>query len=82
MIGAKGMALPRTKPLTFWLLPAGWAGVILFSAVWVGGTPTGWTGYPTPADQAQRGMDSYIVAFALIASSLIPVGINMIATPS
>ena len=54
--------------------------MILFSAVWVGGISTGWTGYPTLADQAQRGMDSYIVAFALIAISLILVGINMIAT--
>ncbi len=78
MIGAKGMAFPRIEALTFWLLPM--AGVILFSAVWVGGISTGWTGYPTLADQAQRGMDSYIVAFALIAISLILVGINMIAT--
>ena len=37
-------------------------------------------GYPSLADQAQMGMDSYIVAFALIAISLILVGINMIAT--
>jgi cytochrome c oxidase subunit 1 len=78
MIGAKGMAFPRIEALTFWLLPM--AGVILFSAVWVGGISTGWTGYPTLADQAQRGMDSYVVAFALIAISLVLVGINMIAT--
>jgi cytochrome c oxidase subunit 1 len=78
MIGAKGMAFPRVEALTFWLLPM--AGLILLSAMFVGGISTGWTGYPTLAIQAQMGMDSYIVAFALVAISLILVGINMIVT--
>ena len=78
MIGAKGMAFPRVESLTFWLIPI--AGVIMLSSAFVGGISTGWTGYPSLADEAQMGMDAYIVAFGLIAISMILVGINMIAT--
>ncbi len=78
MIGARRMAFPRIEALTFWLLMA--AGVILTSAVFYGGFPTGWTGYEPLADQANMGMDSYIVFFALVGLSMTLLGFNMLAT--
>src|SRR6478752_9827988 len=64
MIGARRMAFPRIEALTFWLLMA--AGVILMTAVGYGGFPTGWTGYAPLSGQANMGIDSYIVFFALV----------------
>jgi cytochrome c oxidase subunit 1 len=78
MIGARRMAFPRIEALTFWLLMA--AGVILISTIGYGGFPTGWTGYAPLNDQANMGMDSYIVFFALVGLSMSLLGLNMIAT--
>jgi cytochrome c oxidase subunit 1 len=78
LIGARRMAFPRIEALTFWLLMA--AGVILMSTIEYGGFPTGWTGYAPLNDQANMGMDSYIVFFALIGISMSLLGLNMIAT--
>ena len=78
LIGARRMAFPRIEALTFWLLMA--AGVILLSTVEYGGFPTGWTGYAPLNDQANMGMDSYIVFFALVGISMSLLGLNMIAT--
>jgi cytochrome c oxidase subunit 1 len=78
MIGARRMAFPRIEALTFWLLMA--AGVVLCSTVFFGGFPTGWTGYEPLNDQAVRGMDSYIVFFALVGISMSLLGLNMMAT--
>jgi cytochrome c oxidase subunit 1 len=78
MIGTRNMALPRLEALTFWLLPP--AGLILLSTVFLGGFTTGWTGYAPLADQNVLGMDSYLMAFALIGLSIGLSGINMIAT--
>ena len=79
MIGAKGMAFPRIEALTFWLLPI--AGAILLSAVLRRGHLDRLDGLSDARRSRRRwGMDSYIVAFALIGISLILVGINMIAT--
>ena len=64
MIGARRMAFPRIEALTFWLLML--AGVILMTTIGYGGFPTGWTGYAPLNDQANMGMDSYIVFFALV----------------
>jgi cytochrome c oxidase subunit I len=78
MIGARRMAFPRIESLTFWLLMA--AGAILTTTIFFGGFPTGWTGYEPLSDQANRGMDSYIVFFALVGISMMLLGLNMIAT--
>jgi cytochrome c oxidase subunit I len=78
MIGSRRMAFPRIESLTLWLTVL--AGFILLSAIFLGGFPTGWTGYAPLADQARGGMDAYIVSFALIGISLALVGLNMIAT--
>src|SRR5579864_4167927 len=78
MIGARRMAFPRLEALSFWVVPP--AAVILAAAVFWGGFPTGWTGYPPLSEQADQGMDSYIVGFVLIAIALVTSGVNMIAT--
>jgi cytochrome c oxidase subunit 1 len=72
------MAFPRIEALTFWLLMA--AGVVLVSTVFFGGFPTGWTGYQPLHDEAVRGMDSYIIFFALVGISMTFLGLNMIVT--
>jgi cytochrome c oxidase subunit I len=78
MIGARRMAFPRLEALSFWLVPP--AGLILLSAVALGGFPTGWTGYAPLANEARAGMDAYLFAFGLIGLSMTIVGVNMIAT--
>jgi cytochrome c oxidase subunit I len=78
MIGSRNMAFPRLEALTFWLLPP--AGIILLSTVFLGGFPTGWTGYAPLSNQAVAGMDSYLVSFGLIGISIALSGLNMIAT--
>jgi cytochrome c oxidase subunit 1 len=78
MIGARRLAFPRIEALTFWLLMA--AGVILTSTVFYGGFPTGWTGYAPLNDQANMGMDSYIMFFALVGTSMTLLAFNMLAT--
>ena len=78
MIGARRMAFPRIEALTFWLLMA--AGGILTTTIFFGGFPTGWTGYAPLNDQANAGMDSYIVFFALVGISMTLLGLNMLAT--
>ena len=54
--------------------------MILTSTVFYGGFPTGWTGYAPLNDQANMGMDSYIVFFALVGISMTLLGFNMLAT--
>jgi cytochrome c oxidase subunit 1 len=78
MIGARRMAFPRVEALTLWITVL--AGVILLSAIMLGGFPTGWTGYAPLADQARGGIDAYLVSFALIGVALALVGINIMAT--
>jgi cytochrome c oxidase subunit I len=78
MIGARWMAFPRLEALSFWLTPA--AFVILLSGLLVGGFPTGWTGYAPLSVQAKEGQDAYLVAFGLMACSMILAGFNIVAT--
>ena len=78
MIGARRMAFPRIESLTFWLLIC--AGVILSTTIFIGGFPTGWTGYQPLNDQANTGMDAYLVFFALVGISMCLLGLNMLVT--
>src|SRR5205823_96937 len=78
MIGARRMAMPRVEALGLWLVPP--AGLILISSILLGGFPTGWTGYAPLSDQAQMGMDSYIMAFVLIGLAMIATGLNLLVT--
>jgi len=78
MIGARRMAFPRIESLTFWMLMA--AGAVLETTIFFGGFPTGWTGYAPLANQANPGMDNYILFFALVGISMCLLGVNMLAT--
>jgi cytochrome c oxidase subunit 1 len=78
MIGARRMAFPRIESLTFWMLMA--AGGVLMTTIFFGGFPTGWTGYAPLSDQANYGMDAYIMFFALVGISMCLLGMNMLAT--
>ncbi len=78
MIGSRRMAFPRIEALTLWLTVL--AGVVLLSAIALGGFPTGWTGYAPLADQARGGIDAYLFSFALIGLALALVGVNIMTT--
>jgi cytochrome c oxidase subunit 1 len=78
MIGARRMAFPRIEALTLWLTVL--AGVVLLSAIALGGFPTGWTGYAPLSDQARSGIDAYLFSFALIGIALALVGVNILTT--
>jgi len=78
MIGARRTAFPRIQALSFSLFIS--AVLVIVSSVFVGGIPTGWTGYAPLGVQARVGMDSYYVAFGLVALALMLVGIDLMVT--
>ncbi|WP_197475678.1 cbb3-type cytochrome c oxidase subunit I, partial [Oleiphilus sp. HI0043] len=83
-IGAPDMALPRLNNLSFWLLPAGAALLILSVIVpfFGGGAPvnTGWTLYPPLSVQAGMGMDLLIFTLHVLGISSILAAINIVTT--
>jgi cytochrome c oxidase subunit 1 len=78
MIGARRMAFPRVEAFSFWSFMAGY--VIILGALPLGGFPTGWTGYAPLQTQATVGMDSYLMAFAVIGMGMIAAGFNIAVT--
>ncbi|MDQ1550980.1 MAG: cytochrome c oxidase subunit, partial [Actinomycetota bacterium] len=78
MIGARRTAFPRIQALALWLLVAG--ALVILSSVLVGGFTSGWTGYMPLGDEVQLGMNSYYVAFALVAITLTLVGVDLFVT--
>jgi cytochrome c oxidase subunit 1 len=78
MIGARDMAFPRLNALSFWLFAA--TVPVLLSAAFLGGIPTGWTGYAPLSDQAPPGMDCYLVAIIIFAISSAVAGANITTT--
>ena len=78
MIGARDMAFPRLNALSLWLLVAMLP--VLYSAAFLGGIPTGWTGYTPLADQGPGGVDSYLMAIILFAISTAVSGMNIATT--
>jgi cytochrome c oxidase subunit 1 len=78
MIGARDMAFPRLNALSYWLLFI--TVPVLLSTLFIGGFPTGWTGYAPLADQAQVGMDAYSFAIILFAISVTVSAMNILVT--
>jgi cytochrome c oxidase subunit 1 len=78
MIGARDMAFPRLNALSLWLLVA--VIPMLLSTAFLGGIPTGWTGYAPLADQGPRGMDAYMMAIIVFAISSAIAGANITTT--
>jgi cytochrome c oxidase subunit I len=78
MIGARDMAFPRLNALSFWTLFA--AVIVLLSAFFLGGIPTGWNSYAPLSVQAPAGMDAYLVAIILFTIASGVGAVNVIVT--
>ena len=86
MIGAPDMAFPRMNNISFWLLPASFA--LLLLSMFVEGAPGatgvggGWTIYPPLSTTGQPGpaMDFAILSLHLAGASSILGAINFITT--
>ena len=86
MIGAPDMAFPRMNNISFWLLPAAFA--LLIMSLFVEGPPAGqgvgggWTIYPPLSTTAQPGpaMDFLILSLHIAGASSILGAINFITT--
>ncbi len=78
MIGSRRMAFPRIEAFSFWIFSAGY--MVIFSALFYGGFPTGWTGYAPLQNQAGPGMISYLFGFAVIGMGMIAAGFNIAVT--
>lgn len=78
MIGARDMAFPRLNALSLWLLVA--VVPMLLSTAFLGGIPTGWTGYAPLSDQGPPGMDAYLMAIIVFAISSAVAGANITTT--
>jgi cytochrome c oxidase subunit 1 len=86
MIGAPDMAFPRMNNISFWLLPASFA--LLIMSIFVEGEPgvrgagTGWTLYPPLSTAGHPGpaVDFLILSIHLAGASSILGAINFITT--
>jgi cytochrome c oxidase subunit 1 len=78
MIGARDMAFPRLNALSLWLLAA--AVPTLLASAFLGGIPTGWSGYAPLSDQAPPGMDCYLMGIIIFAISSAVAGANITTT--
>lgn len=80
MIGAPGMALPRTSALAFWLYAVGGGLMIASFFVTGGAANSGWTSYPPLAILATSGQTWWLIAMVFVSGSATLGSINMIAT--
>ncbi len=79
MIGARDMAFPRLNALSYWLLFT--AIPIFLSTVFLGGFPTGWTGYaPLSVQELTPGMDAYCFLILVFATSTTVAAMNIVTT--
>jgi cytochrome c oxidase subunit 1 len=80
LIGAQGMALPRTSAAAFWLYAAG--GIVMVASFFVpgGAANSGWTSYPPLAVLATSGQTWWLVAMGLVSASAVLGAIVMIVT--
>jgi cytochrome c oxidase subunit 1 len=79
MLGARDMAFPRLNALSYWLLFADIP--IILSTLFLGGFPTGWTGYaPLAVQEITPGMDSYAFFIITFAVSTTIAAMNIITT--
>ncbi len=79
MIGARDMAFPRLNALSYWLLFVDVP--VIFSTLFLGGFPTGWTGYaPLAVQELTPGMDSYSFFIIIFAISTTIAAMNIITT--
>ena len=79
MIGARDMAFPRLNALSYWLIFS--IIPIFFSTLFLGGFPTGWTGYaPLSVQELTPGMDAYCFTIIIFAISTTIAALNIVTT--
>ena len=79
MIGARDMAFPRLNALSYWLIFS--IVPIFFSTLFLGGFPTGWTGYaPLSVQELTPGMDAYCFTIIIFAISTTIAALNIVTT--
>ncbi len=79
MIGARDMAFPRLNALSYWLLFA--AIPVFLSTLFLGGFPTGWTGYaPLSVQELTPGMDAYCFLILIFSVSTTVAAMNIVTT--
>jgi cytochrome c oxidase subunit 1 len=79
MIGARDMAFPKLNALSYWLLFS--AIPIFFSTLFLGGFPTGWTGYaPLSVQGLTPGMDAYCFLILIFSISTTIAAVNIVTT--
>jgi cytochrome c oxidase subunit I len=78
MIGSRRMAFPRVEGASLWLFGAGY--FVILGALFLGGFPTGWTGYAPLQTQAAEGMDAYLIGFIVVGTGMILAGFNLLVT--
>ncbi len=80
LIGAPGMALPRTSALAFWLYAAG--GLVMLASFFVegGAANSGWTSYPPLSVLATPGQTCWLAGILLVGLSSGLYAIAMIVT--
>src|SRR5258708_3845888 len=80
MIGGRDRAFPRLNALSYWLLFS--AIPVLLSTLFLGGFPTGWTGYaPLAVQPLTPGMDAYCFLILIFATSTTIAAVNILTTP-
>jgi cytochrome c oxidase subunit 1 len=73
------MAFPRLNALSYWLLFSGLP--IFLSTLFLGGFPTGWTGYaPLSVQELTPGMDAYCFLIIIFALSTMVAAMNILTT--
>jgi cytochrome c oxidase subunit I len=78
LIGAQDMAFPRLNAFSYWLAVP--AGVLLLSALFLGGFDTGWTGYPPLSTRSPVGIQMFFLGVFTAGWSSILGGLNLLAT--
>ena len=79
MIGARDMAFPRLNALSYWLIFS--LIPVFLSTLFLGGFPTGWTGYaPLSVQELTPGMDAYCFSIILFAISTTIAALNIVTT--
>jgi len=79
MIGARDMAFPKLNALSYWLLFS--ALPIFLSTLFLGGFPTGWTGYaPLSVQELTPGMDAYCFTIIIFSISTTVAAMNIVTT--
>jgi cytochrome c oxidase subunit 1 len=78
LIGAQDMAFPRLNAFSFWIAVP--AGVLLLSALFLGGFDTGWTGYPPLSTRSPVGIQMFFLGVFVAGWSSILGALNVIAT--